>query len=217
MKNEFNLIKEARILATLIHHSDEKGNVKDVDLFFNDVFSFLSNGNQVTSFLYSLSENGVIHYDEIGEEGFKPIVMLSCTSQTNKYLDQILEKIENDQDDLRQRLKEILTFDPENLKTQIERVESQLMVAKKSAEENDLLKPLLQQISTIDAHFQSAARVAKHYEDVYKNIIRPMQIEGQSGIKATVKWAIIGIVASTAISIVLGNLKTLAELFHKFI
>lgn len=58
--------------------------------------------------------------------------------------------------------------------------------------------------------------MAEKYEDVYKNIIRPVQLEGESGVKATVRWAIISIVASTAISVALGNWKEFIELFKKF-
>jgi hypothetical protein len=56
--------------------------------------------------------------------------------------------------------------------------------------------------------------VADRYEDVYKNIIRPVQLEGKSGVEATVRWAIISIVASTAISVLLGNWKEIVQLFR---
>lgn len=95
--------------------------------------------------------------------------------------------------------------------------ENQLKSARKSAEENELLKQLLRQITEIERNFRGVSAVADKYEDVYKNIIRPVQLEGQSGVKATVRWAIISIVASTAISVVLGSWKELVELFKKLL
>lgn len=39
--------------------------------------------------------------------------------------------------------------------------------------------------------------VANNYDEVYKNIIKPIQREGEQGVRQTVKWAIISIVIST--------------------
>ena len=126
-----------------------------------------------------------------------------------------MEEIENDLASLRYRLSEILTFDPDRLRSEISGAKNQLISARKTAEENELLKPLLRQITVIERNFQGVSAVADKYEEVYKNIIRPVQLEGKSGIEATVRWAIISIVASTAITVTLGSWKELIELFQK--
>ena len=48
-----------------------------------------------------------------------------------------------------------------------------------------------------------------------KNIIKPIQKEGEAGVKQTVKWAIISIVASTFLSLLIGNWKDIYELILK--
>jgi hypothetical protein len=58
-------------------------------------------------------------------------------------------------------------------------------------------------LDKIEEHFKSLSVVANNYEEVYKNIILPVKEEGKSGIKQTVKWAIISIIVSTIISMIL--------------
>ena len=125
------------------------------------------------------------------------------------------EEIDKELSDLNRRIMEIITFDPDSLKTDIAGAKTQLQSIRVSVQTNHLLEPLLHQIAEIDKHLHSVAAVADRYEDVYRNIIRPVQLEGQSGVKATVRWAIIGIVASTVISIVLGNWKEFVEVLKK--
>jgi len=56
---------------------------------------------------------------------------------------------------------------------------------------NELLKPMESPLREIQQHFKSVSVVSSGYEDIYKNIIRPVQEEGCSGVKATVRWAVI--------------------------
>lgn len=139
--------------------------------------------------------------------------MVGCTKQTADHLAGLLKEIEDDLESLRRRINEILTFDPDRLKSEIHGAEEKLGAARKSAEENELLRPLLRQIGEIEKYLNGVSAVADKYEDVYKNIIRPVQLEGRSGVEATVRWAVISIVASTAISVVLGNWKEIIQLF----
>ena len=213
MKNKISKIQTAQLLASFVRHSGEKGNIADEKKFLLEIGKLFSNGSDLESFLYELNGEGIVHYEEIGEDGFAPIVMAGTTKRTHEYLATLLQEIDKEMEDLKLRLREILTFDPESLQVEIAGAAAQLNAAKKSAEESPLLRPLLQQISIIERHFNGVAVVADKYEDVYKNIIRPVQLEGESGVKATVRWAIIGIVASTVISVVLGNWKSIVEIF----
>ena len=85
-------------------------------------------------------------------------------------------------------------------------------ILKEKALENDLLKPILRPIEQIESQFKSVEAVSRIYDDVYKNIIRPIQKEGEAGVKQTVKWAIISIVASTLLSVLIGNWESLYKL-----
>jgi hypothetical protein len=68
----------------------------------------------------------------------------------------------------------------------------------------------------IQSHFDSISVVSEGYEHIYKNIIRPVQEEGKSGVKATVKWAILSILISTAISLAISNWLFLKDGFRTF-
>ena len=109
-------------------------------------------------------------------------------------------------------IKDLLTFDPEKLIKNIEKAQKDLNSAKEKALENDLLKPILRPIEQIESQFKSVEAVSRIYDDVYKNIIRPIQKEGEAGVKQTVKWAIISIVASTLLSVLIGNWESLYKL-----
>ncbi|MES2299465.1 MAG: hypothetical protein V4582_20680 [Pseudomonadota bacterium] len=215
MAKSIKKTQTARLLAAFIRHSSEKGEIADEKKFLLEIGQLYSNGNDLDTCLYELNNEGIVHYEEIGEDGFAPIIMVGATKRTHEYLASLLQEIDGDMEDLKRRLSEILTFDPESLKAEIASAAAQLNDARKSAEESELLRPLLQQISIIERHFNGVAVVADKYEDVYKNIIRPVQLEGESGVRATVRWAIIGIVASTVISIVLGNWKDIVAIFGK--
>lgn len=215
MKTEISKTTTARLLASFIRCADEKGSIeKHRDEFFEEIGPMYPNGNILSEHLYELSEAGVVYYEEIGEDGFAPIIMVGCTKQTAGHLSDLLKEIEDELESLKRRINEILTFDPDRLKAQIYGAEEQLGAARKSAEQSELLKPLLPQIAEIEKYFSGVSAVADRYEDVYKNIIRPVQLEGKSGVEATVRWAIISIVASTAISVLLGNWKEIVQLFR---
>jgi hypothetical protein len=214
MKIKIAKIQTARVLTAFLRYADDKGQLdKGQEQFFHEISGVFPNGNVLEAHLYELSQQGIIHYEEIGEDGFTPIILASCTPQTASHLDRLLLMIDSELNDLTKRLSDILTFDPDRLKSEIVTAEAQLADARKNAETNEMLKPLLRQIGTIEKHFLGVAAVAEKYEEVYKNIIRPVQLEGQSGVKATVRWAIYGIVASTLSSIVIGNWSAIVAIF----
>ena len=103
--------------------------------------------------------------------------------------------------ELNQRITEILTFDPKKLSTEIKSTENIIKLTKEQIKSNPILNSLSAQLSQIEMHFNSLSLVANNYEEIYKNIILPVKEEGKSGIRQTVKWAIISIIASTLISV----------------
>ncbi|MDZ7938548.1 MAG: hypothetical protein U5M53_09820 [Rhodoferax sp.] len=84
-------------------------------------------------------------------------------------------------------------FDISESERHIKQVRAQLTT-------NPILAPLQNPLEDIERHFESIRKVAENYDDVYKNILKPVQEEGRSGIRATVKWAVIGIIASWFLS-----------------
>lgn len=199
-------LQELRILLCLIRHADEKG---VVDFDNQDVAavlgSLVKNGNALDYLLYKLDQAGVIDYSEIGEDGFKPIILCIINDDTHRYVAGLAEKAEAEYVALDKRITDILTFNPRALTNRITETKRQIDEVNKHLASNEVLKPLATQLRDIQSHFDSIRVVSEDYEHIYKNIIRPVQEEGKSGVKATVKWAILSIVISTAISLVIGN------------
>jgi len=172
MTNNISNTQTARLLTAFIRFADEKGSIaQENQAFFDELGKLFANGNMLDRHLSELNAAGSITYEEIGEDGFAPIIVAGCTEKTSVHLATLLEEIENDLASLRYRLSEILTFDPDRLRSEISGAKNKLISARKTAEENELLKPLLRQITVIQRNFQGVSAVADKYEDVYKNII----------------------------------------------
>lgn len=217
MDDQITPLQELRILLCLIRHADAKGSV---DFDNPDVTATLGslvwNWNAVEFLLYKLDEAGVIDYSEIGEDGFKPIILCIVNDDTHQYVAGLAEKTESVYVALDKRITDILTFNPSSLTNRITDTKRQIEEVKKHVASNDLLKPLAGPLREIQSHFDSISVVSEGYEHIYKNIIRPVQEEGKSGVKATVKWAILSILISTAISLAISNWLPLKDGFRTF-
>ena len=217
MDDQITPFQELRILLCLIRHADAKGSV---DFDNPDVTATLGslvwNWNAVELLLYKLDEAGVIDYSEIGEDGFKPIILCIVNDDTHQYVAGLAEKTESVYVALDKRITDILTFNPSSLTNRITDTKRQIEEVKKHVASNDLLKPLAGPLREIQSHFDSISVVSEGYEHIYKNIIRPVQEEGKSGVKATVKWAILSILISTAISLAISNWLPLKDGFRTF-
>ncbi|MFC5476563.1 hypothetical protein [Massilia suwonensis] len=214
MARKLTTIQVARILAIFIRYADEKGSIERLNELFQELGKIFPNGNVLEGYLYELNQQGSIYYEEIGEDGFKPIILAGTTPKTAERLTVLLSRADDDLESMDGRIKDILSFNPDRLRSEISDAEAQLVDAKAKVKANEMLRPLLSQIETIEKHFRGVAAVAERYEEVYKNIIRPVQLEGQSGVKATVRWAIYSIIASTLLSIAIGNWKDIVAIFH---
>ncbi|MEO6687002.1 MAG: hypothetical protein ABIN24_13605 [Dyadobacter sp.] len=161
-------------------------------------------------YLFELDRKGILNYGEFGDEGFKPIIICSLKPETTYYLKELLAEIETENTtckkeivSLNNRITEILTFDPKRLSDEINSTEIIISETREQLKSNLILHPLILQLNQIETHFKSLSKVAHNYEDVYKNIILPVREEGKSGVRQTVRWAIISIIASTLLSVIM--------------
>jgi hypothetical protein len=197
----------------LISNLLSKANSDDsVDLSNSKIWEsiFLTVETNIGDSLYHLDEKGIINFEEIGEDGFKPILMCSIKPETTEYLKKLTLEIESENlkdkqeiTSLNKRITEILTFDPKRLSDEINSTEKIISDTKKQLKSNSVLQPMTKQLEEIEVHFKSLSKVARNYEEVYKNIILPVREEGKSGVRQTVKWAIISVVASTLLSVII--------------
>lgn len=198
---------EIYLISSLIANADPTGTV---DLENENTWNklFLNTDTVFNEDLFfDLDKKGIIQYEEIGDEGFRPIKICQIKKGIQEYLKKLLndlEKVERSKDSeitqLNKRIFEILSFDPNKLSQEIMHTQSIIENTKTQINSNPVLNSLAEPLSKIELHFKSLSKVANNYEDVYKNIILPVKEEGKSGVRQTVRWAIIGIIASTILS-----------------
>lgn len=180
----------ARILAMLLSLADRDGSV---DLDSAEPLWALGVKEED---LWELNQQGAIHFESVGEDGFKPIDICSINRETHTHLQKSLTSAAEQRGLLHLKLTEVLKHDPERLRAEIAKSELHIKDAREQIAKNPILQPLSAPLRDIERHFSSISNVARNYDDVYKNILKPMQDEGRKGIRATVFWAIIGIAAS---------------------
>lgn len=198
--------KEMKLLINFIKYADKNNSInsKNKD-FFRDINLIFENGNDLDQLLYELDKKGIIVYDEVGEDGFAPICIAAINNNTLSYLNELVNLIEIDYKNLEFLIKDLFTFEPEKLSLDINSAQKKLIEAKSLAKSNTLLSPILNSIEEIEKHFASVVVVSNNYADIYKNIIRPVQIASEDGVKSTVKWAIISVIISSIFSLILSN------------
>lgn len=197
MKIEKKPLLKAKILTVLLKIADAKGDIdynSDEAQLLWDIKGFDEDR------LWELNQSGAIYFEQIGEDGFRPITMCGIKPETYDHLLNALAQFTNDQNLLNERVTTLLNHDPNKLMGEIAKTQNHIQEAKEKIQKNELLKSLERPLIDIEEHFNSIRKVAENYDDVYKNILRPVQEEGKSGVKATVRWAIISIVASWILS-----------------
>jgi hypothetical protein len=182
--DSMNLIDELKILLIFVRYADKDGNINFESIKTSNDFSLKQiNGNELDSYLFEKDKEGIIRYEEIGEDGFAPIIMASLTEKTHSYIDSKLEEIGLKMTSLENRISNILTFDPLRLSKDIEKTQDAIGGVKLEINKNEVLKTLTKPLNDISLHFESVKKVAENYEEIYKNIIRPVQEEGKAGVK----------------------------------
>lgn len=199
--------EEIFLIANLLNAADKENNV---DFSDKDIWKslFLTEDTKIhEDYFLELNERGIISYEEIGEDGFTPIIMCSVKNETREYLRKLIisqqteiDKFNNEIKVLNTRITDVLTFNPNKLSSEILKSKKDLEELNEQLSTNTLFNSLKPQINEIEKNLLSVEKVATNYEDVYKNIILPVKKEGESGVKQTVKWAIISIVISSIIS-----------------
>jgi len=206
LKIESKPLLKAKILAVLLKLSNDKG---EVDFKSDEIKQLWNIAGANEDRLWELNKVGAIWFEQVGEDGFAPIIMCSTNEKTYEHLIICLAQLSNDQNLLNDRVSSLLNHDPKKLMGDISQTKIHITQAKVQIGKNELLKPLQTPLNDIEEHFDSISRVAENYDDVYKNILKPVQDEGKSGVKATVRWAIISIVASWLLT----NYSTIKSLF----
>ncbi|HHT9119106.1 MAG TPA: hypothetical protein ACFYD3_00990 [Candidatus Hypogeohydataceae bacterium YC41] len=109
----------------------------------------------------------------------------------------------------------MLTFNPDALLTQITQTNRIIHDIKKEVETNEMLSPLRKPLEEMQDYVSRTEIVTNVYSDIYLQIIKPIQMASQAGVRATAKWAIISIVLATTISIIVTNWNSVFHLLEE--
>jgi hypothetical protein len=112
-----------------------------------------------------------------------------------------INTLEAEKSALELRLSELHGFDVKRLGDSIVDLEEGLSRIEAIIGDKPQLQPLAESIGPMKSSVASLKAISNGMDDVYKVIIKPIQEEGKSGIRATVKWAIASIAVSTLFSI----------------
>ena len=194
-----------RILAHVNANKGQKFELPD------PVLSNLAEGEyRAANVLKKLAERGAVHFDDVEDEGFKPITYAipgprvhECIAEeidaiTKLYSDSVLAA-----DAEKSRIANLIGFDLDGIRNSFDKLNNEIGKAAELAETSEGLRYLKPEIGKLADSFLSLRGVLNHYEDIYRNVLAPIQKEGEKSLKATARWAIIGIVLSTIASIIL--------------
>lgn len=175
------------------------------------VLSSLAEGeNQAANILMRLAERGAVHFEDVGDEGFKPITYTSSGPRIHECIAEEIDTVSKlyaesvlATDAEKRRVADLIGFDLDGIRNSLDKLNNEIGKAAEIAETSDGLRYLKPEIEELAKSFVSLRAVLNGYEDVYRNVLKPIQKEGEKSIKATAIWAMIGIVLSTIASIFL--------------
>jgi len=198
-------------ITSILKHQ-EKGELALSDNSFHDVFPKGQNISETENFLRSLIKPHILNLEIYAEDGYdaewsiKILNMKALISYLENAIKTKNDEIKSKDDKIQTLIKEkndILSYNPETINESICKAQDNIKAIKDAIANTDLLASLLPTINQTEEYIKSVSEINNNYVSIYKNIILPIQKEGESGVKATVKWAIISIILSTIISTII--------------
>lgn len=194
-----------RILAYVNAHGSQT-----IDLPDPVLSNFAEGEERAANVLKKLAERGAVHFEDVGDEGFKAITYTSSGPRIHEciaeeidvimslYADSVLAA-----DAEKSRISNLVGFDLDGIRKSFDKLNDEIGKAAELTEDSEGLRYLRPEIGKIAEGFISLRGVLNNYEDIYRNVLIPIQKEGEKSLKATAKWAVIGIALSTIASIAL--------------
>lgn len=194
-KKKRNLL-DVQIISVLVSLADGDGYVEFDDCL--DKLRKVLSMDGLVSRLERLNALKVLSFEILG---FDNGVYTNCriNDKTKFYLVDCVAQLSGSEGLLNERVQEILAFDRDGLRRRIKSSTNEIKSIKKAISKRREFESLSKDVSEIEGYFSSLDRVAEDYDDVYKNIIKPVQDESRRSIRLTVLVAVLGIVSSVAL------------------
>lgn len=194
-KRKRNLI-DVQIVSVLISLAGSDG-VVEFDDCLEKLHKVLSMDKLVRR-LESLNQQRVLYF-EFTEFDQGVFTYCAVDKNTKNYLVDCVAQLSGSEGLLNERVQEILAFDKDGLRRRIKSSSNEIKSIKKAISKRPEFENLNKDINEIESYFSSLDRVAEDYDDVYKNIIKPVQDESKRSVRLTLLIAILSIVITTAL------------------
>ncbi len=194
-KKKRNLL-DVQIISVLVSLADGDGYVEFDDCL--DKLRKVLSMDRLVSRLERLDALRVLSFEILG---FDNGVYTNCriNDKTKFYLVDCVAQLSGSEGLLNERVQEILAFDRDGLRRRIKSSSNEIQSIKKAISKRREFEALSKDVSEIEGYFISLDRVAEDYDDVYKNIIKPVQDESKRSVRLTLLIAILSIVVTTAL------------------
>lgn len=215
-----NPITKLKVLATILTLADKDGNFNFQENDLTDLFGLDLGGLEIEAFLHDLSSQEIISFTCGGEDGFAANFWGTISDKTREYyltagfadLFKMKEVLKAEIEALKKEKEEILSFDIDRMSNEISKARIQANKVYGGIKEDEMLNSLQKPLENFISYLDEINNINESYLKIYKNIIKPIQKEGQRGIKTTVKWAVLTIIVSTIISLIITNFSYVKEL-----
>ena len=169
------------------------------DEYNNKVANFNELVQKLHGFAYAGTSHGVPVYVSINDS--KKLADNLISQIENK--DNIIHNLTGQISELHKELDYILSFSPTQIESEVSKLSQDICSIKKTISNNDLLKSLLPTLTELENYSKDIAKINKSYREIYLNILQPIKDDSKKSIKTTVRWAIIGIVITTVVSLLI--------------
>ncbi len=198
-----DLFLDLKILAYVA--SKGASTIELPDQYIDGLAGGANNGENALATLQDRGAVSIDGYDEDGRAGkwwmTAGTKILECM---NEEIDQIgsiyghsLLALETEKD----RVNSLVGFDLAKARNAVNQIDTEIAKVTVALESSPTLQPMLPTVSEIARHFVAVRAVLNNLEEVYRGLLKPIQEEGKAGIRHTTRWAIAGIIASTAVSV----------------
>ena len=181
------------------------------------------NCNQIDFMMKKLGEERVIGWNVFGDDDMSyPDFEFTYNRSTFEFIrKQIIQRLRDDRQSLLERvnnlekeLKSVYGFSPSLINKKINDTNENIEKLLATIKENKMLSSLEEPVLEFAEYTKKIKGINKSYQNIYEIVLKPIQKEGEKGIKATVRWAIISIVVATLISTAISNWNSIKTISH---
>jgi len=170
------------------------------------------NFNEFVQRLHVLAYNGSSHGVPVHVSINNSKKLIDDTISIMETKDNRIHELTKQISELQAELDYIQSFSPNKIESDLSKLDQDICSIKKTISNNTLLNSLLPTLTELENYLNDIAKINKSYREIYLNILQPIKNDSNKGIKTTVRWAIISIIITTAVSLLFTILVNLLKI-----